>query len=203
MYITDSKTSEDWRNLKLELEESEGELLWHKAYSDFFWGRVNSRYFDPIDQLKKTDVYRGYGFIIMTTLCSLIEFIESTYRGEIYRQCNDNQLNPNEYNKSKSCFNNFLISKSPFKYKFNDAKAKEFYASIRCGLLHEASTKNGWKIWGKSDSGKEIICFESKIVFRDDFEDAIKEYIDLYRKELVRSKELQQAFIRKFDSLCE
>lgn len=202
MYLTDIRTEEDWMERRPLLIQSDDELLWRKAYIDFFWGRVDSRYLQPIATLRETDTYMGYGFTIMTVLCSLIEFIESTYNGKVYRFCNDNQLGPYEYNKSKKCFLDFLVTKKPFRDKFDDRLALNFYMYVRCGLLHEASTKDGWRILGKSDTGTEIICSEQKKVFRDDFESAIKCYLNFYVEELINDKNLQQGFIRKIDSLC-
>ncbi|MFM5101357.1 hypothetical protein [Aeromonas veronii] len=203
MLITENKTSQDWLKLKVELESNDNELMWMKAYNDFFWSRINSRYFEPIKKLRENDSYLGYGFTIMTILCSLIEFLESSYLGKNYRHCKDKDLKLYEYNRSKECFIDFLVSKSPFSERFNRDIASEFYSAIRCGLLHEASTKDGWRIWGKSESGEKIICYDQKKVFRDDFEDAVKKYMNIYRDELIKNDELKMAFIRKFDSLCQ
>ncbi|MGX5835791.1 hypothetical protein ACWIJ6_16850 [Aeromonas piscicola] len=203
MLITENKTSQDWLKLKIELESNDNELMWMKAYNDFFWSRINSRYFEPIKKLRENDSYLGYGFTIMTILCSLIEFLESSYCGKNYRHCKDKDLKLYEYNRSKECFIDFLVSRPPFSERFNRDIASEFYSAIRCGLLHEASTKDGWRIWGKSESGEEIICYDQKKVFRDDFEDAVKKYMNIYRDELIKNDEQKMAFIRKFDSLCQ
>ena len=203
MYITDSKTIDDWRAIREKLHHSSDELIWRKAFIDFFWGRIDSRYLNPIKQIREKDFYLGYGFSMLTILCSLVEFLESTYKGEKYRFCRDAELEEFEYNKSKKCFVDFLTTKNPFSARFNEDSAIDFYSSVRCGLLHEASTKNGWKVWGRSETGKVIVCVETKKVYRDDFELAVKEYIRNYGDELVSSKELQNAFIRKFDWLCE
>lgn len=203
MYLTSSKTVEDWQEIRDSLIELHDELVWRKAFTDFFWGRIQSRYFDPISKLKEHDSYDGYGFAIMALLCSLIEFLESTYQGTKYRNCKDRELQPNEYNRSKQYFVNFLTTKRPFSEKFSNSDASEFYSAIRCGLIHEASTKNGWKIWAKSGSGGDIISQQAKTVYRDDFEIALKTYIKAYGNELALDRGLQVAFIRKYDGLCE
>lgn len=46
--------------------------------------------------------------------------------------------------KSGCYFKNFLISY--FKEDFDDEKAKMFYKQIRCGILHQAETKESSKI---------------------------------------------------------
>lgn len=203
MYLTSSKTVEDWEKLRDFLEESDDEIVWRKTFIDFFWGRIQSRYLGPIDKLKEHDSYDGYGFTIMTLLCSLIEFLESTRQGTRYRYCKDRDLRSNEYNKSKQYFITFLTTRRPFSEQFSDYDASEFYSAIRCGLLHEASTKNGWKVWAKSVSGEDIISQKTKTVYRDDFEFAIRTYIKAYGDALIGNRELQAAFIRKYDGLCE
>lgn len=203
MYITNRRTVKDWQKKRESIIGSTDELEWRKAFNDFFWGRVQSRYFEPIQSLRNDDSYHGYGFTIMTLLCSLIEFLESCYEGKTYRQCNTNELDLHEYNRSKQCFIDFLTKREPFSEKFSEVEAIDFYSSVRCGLLHEASTKNGWRIKGMSDSGVDIVCMETKTVYRDDFEAAIKEYIKQYGDELASSRCLQEAFVRKFDALCE
>ncbi len=81
--------------------------------------------------------------------------------------------------------------------------ARDFYIDVRCGLLHEARTKNNWIIKGHSAKG---LLFEEEgheiILYRDDFYLALKEFIANYRQELVDSVERKAAFIRKFDRLC-
>lgn len=201
MYITSSKKVEDWKLLRKELEGSDDELLWRKTFSDFFFDRIKSRYFEPIKKIRDHDTYSGYGFAILTLLCALVEFLESTYKGHKYVYCKDDELKSFEYNKSKQCFIDFLTTKQPFQNVFTDIVAKDFYSSVRCSLLHEASTKNGWKVRAKSESGTKIICSVTKTVYRDDFESAINKYIELYREELAFKKEIQEAFIRKFESI--
>jgi len=208
MYLTDSKTVQDWQAIRADALESNDKLFWRKVYVDFFWGRIKSRYLAPIELIAKNGSYHGEGFSIVAIQCSLIEFLESTFKGEKYRYVKKPaELKDYEYSDSKKCFLSFLKNRAPFNAIFDgekaDEKAKEFYSSIRCGILHEATTKNGWRIWGKSDSGKKIICFESKKIYRDDFQDALKEYMISYGNKLVVDVELQRAFIRKFDALCE
>jgi hypothetical protein len=73
---------------------------------------------------------------------------------------------------------------------------------VRCGLLHEARTKNDWTISAKSYKGL-IADPQKKIVYRDNFQDAILQFIEDYGARLVKDKELQAAFVRKFDKLSE
>jgi hypothetical protein len=67
--------------------------------------------------------------------------------------------------------------------------------------LHEARTKDGWRILARNPKGKPIDA-NAKIVFRDDLQAAFKNFLQAYRNELLNDANLQAAFIRKFDSLC-
>jgi hypothetical protein len=95
----------------------------------------------------------------------------------------------------------FLMNAHPFRDHFNADTAKEFYTSIRCGLLHEAATKNGWRILAASPSGNELINANRKIVYRNDLQDALLAFVSDYGERLKTDVALQSAFIRKFDSL--
>jgi len=90
----------------------------------------------------------------------------------------------------------------PFAKEFlTQVLARDFYVGVRCGLVHEARTKDGWTIWGSDPSGK-IICSNNKVVYRDNFQSALLEFIDWYESALISDVPLQEAFVRKFDSLC-
>ena len=80
-----------------------------------------------------------------------------------------------------------------------------FIHYVRCGLLHEARTNGKWTIWGKSNSSKLIEnTMTVIIVYRDDFYEAIDNYIkNDYKTELLKSDERKNAFLRKYDKLCE
>ena len=42
-----------------------------------------------------------------------------------------------------------------------------------------------------------------KIMFRDEFQSGLLKFVATYRQDLMSSVELQSAFVRKFDALCE
>ncbi len=133
--------------------------------------------------------------------CSLIEFLESTFQGKNYRY--KNPVPPHEYSGSGEIFKKFLTSKKPFNAKFSKPEiAKEFYECVRCGILHEARTNQAWRVWTSSRSGS-IIDFARKIVYRDDFQDALEEFIADYCSTVPNDYELQLAFIRKYDALSQ
>jgi hypothetical protein len=82
--------------------------------------------------------------------------------------------------------------------EFGPRESHDFYASVRCGALHEARTKNGWTILAKSKSG-QIIDANLKVVYRDDFQSALEAFARWYKRELSVKRDFQEGFIRKFD----
>ena len=197
------KKSSDWRCLKDELVNYPNTALWQQAFDDYFLQRLNLRYLNPIKILQENGTLVGEGFSIMAILCTLVEFLESTFRGLRYKFVRDRkELEPFEYNVSSEIFIEFLSKRIPFSDYFDGGLAFEFYKNVRCGLLHEAQTKGGWKVWAKSYNGA-IIERESKTVYRDNFRDALDTCIADYGKKLLVERALQGAFIRKFDFICE
>jgi hypothetical protein len=200
-YIAGWNTPNDWIKFTSKLIVGGSENEWDAAFKEYYKPRLDLRYLNPIKILQENGTFQGEGFSIMTILCSLIEFLESTCQGKIYKYCPKGQKpGPNEYSSSKEMFISFLLNRDPFKNTFSKQLAIEFYSSIRCGLLHEASTKNGWRIWASSGDGK-IIDEAKKLVFRDTFEKSIRQFIDEYGTELRSNQTLQKAFLFKFDSL--
>lgn len=155
--------------------------------------------------LQQNDSQRGEGFSIVAVQCSLIEFLESTIQGKSYRHRRDADppLGQYEYSNSGSIFESFLMNRTPFNGEFvTQPLARDFYVNVRCGLLHEARTKNGWVIRGKHGSRMIDATGAPKIVYRNDFQKALLEFVTGYKKALISDSAAQEAFIRKFDSLC-
>lgn len=200
-YIAGWKTAADWQSLRVRLLAS-ASGAWDEAFTTFFETRLNLRYLHPIKVLQDNGTFQGEGFSIVAIQCSLVEFLESTAQGVNYRYLRRGEaLAPYEYKASQNVFVAFLRDRAPLSATFDEASAQDFYINVRCGLLHEARTKNGWRIWAKGPSGIVANVVE-RIVYRDNFQDALLEYIQGYGQRLPHQPVLQQAFIRKFDSLC-
>jgi hypothetical protein len=180
------------------------ERPWGKAFEDYFHTRLSLRYLGPIKVLQENGSFQGEGFSIAAIQCSLIEFLESTVQGKSYRflRKGDPQLGPHEYSSSSDIFVSFLLKRLPFSNDFTtDATARDFYEGVRCGLLHEARTKNGWTIWAKSHAYRTADA-NQKIMYRDDFQAGLLTFVEWYKDALYTDGALQEAFLRKFDSLC-
>jgi hypothetical protein len=205
-HIAGQKTVLNWLTIRPSLNDFNNLVLWNTIFTEYFQTRLKDRYLDPINSIKSDGFYSGEGFSIMTIICSLIEFLETTYQGLNYRFVNkdDPPLGDFEYSRSKKLFIEFLTLRKPFLDHFDYERAESFYKNVRCGLLHEARTNGKWTIWGSSSgtSLTETTATEI-IVYRDNFYNTLLEYVNThYKAELLADEERKRAFLRKFDRLC-
>jgi hypothetical protein len=201
--IAGKKRVSHWQALKSTLVVGGDVASWEKAYTDYFHARLWHRYLKPIKTLQSSGSTAGEGFSIVAIACSLIEFLESTIQGKSYVYSRNGNPPVGQYQCSNSgaMFESFLVTRRPFNVEFGPQEAHDFYVSVRCGVLHEARTKNGWTILAKSKSG-QIIDANLKVVYRDDFQSALEAFVRWYKQELSANCDFQEAFIRKFDGLC-
>ena len=204
MQIAGSKTVNDWNKLKKILSDFKNDEGWKSVYKDYYLARLKHRYLNPITSIRDDGSFTGEGFAIMAIICSLVEFLESTYQGINYRYRKkiDAPLTSLEYDGSEAIFVSFLTQRHPFNKEFDEPTAKDFYKNVRCGLLHEARTNGNWTIWGV---GNELIgkAKNETIIYRNNFFDATEMFIKDFEDELLNNDDRKQAFIRKFDNLCE
>src|SRR6267378_126363 len=165
--IAGSKTVADWQAFRAKLAPGADKGLWQEAARDYFHERLSTRYLEPIRAIQEHRTLQGEGFSMVAIQCTLVEFLESTARGLSYRYIRPGQrLGQHEYSNSSRLFVSFLWQRQPFAKEFlTQVLARDFYVGVRCGLLHEARTKDGWTIWGSDPSGK-IICPNDKVVYR-------------------------------------
>jgi hypothetical protein len=198
--IAGRKTIADWIAFRTKLKNEKGKALWQQAGTDYFYKRVQTRYTQPIRILRYSKMPEGEGFSIVTLQCALIEFLAATVLGKNYRY--PAPSNEFEYSKSKLIFEAFLSSNPPFSNSFSRKTAGDFYLSVRCGLLHEARTKDGWRIRTEK-AGVGAVDPQMKIVYRNTLQNDLERFVKLYRKNLLTDACLQNAFIRKFDHLAD
>ena len=185
-----------WGNSK----ESEWEVVFELLHT-----RIKTRFLNPIDWILEKRYDSGEGFSVVALQCILIEFLEAFYQGKIYTT--SKKPRKFEYNSSKQLFSDFLMNHEPFSNHFTSKNnANGFFNNIRCGLLHEAATKETSKI-NNAPSHDMLVLFESNDssnmrIYRENFYKAIKEFIESYRTELLSNMELQINFIRKMDYIC-
>lgn len=201
--ISGDKKIKDWIKLRSEIDNNPNDdNLWEKAFNEFLYNRIETRYLNPIKEINKKFNYQGEGFSIVTLQCALIEFLETTITGETYKYSNPNPKNF-EYNKSKLKFINFLEKRFPFNKIFDSDLATRFYENVRCGLLHEAQTKVSWLI--RVDNKRNLIENRSNgtIVFdRIKFQELLEIFFKRYKEDLKKNNNLKNALKRKINSIC-
>jgi hypothetical protein len=189
-----AKTTVNWQALRVRLLANEP-AAWDEAFDDYVCERLRPRYLEPIQVLQESGKFRGEGFSIVAIQCGLVEFLESTMQGINYRHQGGGKY---EYRKSQKVFVAFLENRKPFSDTFKNGSALDFYIGVRCGLMHEAQTKNGWRI---KANGAAVADIAGKIIYRNNFQKALHQFINQYGIDLKNIPGLQQAFIRKFDNL--
>jgi hypothetical protein len=130
--------------------------------------------------------------------------LETFRSGKTYRRATKEwPLNQQtEYFVSEPIFKNFLTKQEPFKSHFSiNSLADNFYENVRCAILHEAATRNGWTIRVDTSSLIEIRD-DFPVLNRVLFVEGIKTYLQNYKLELLGTKELKVCFTRKMDSIC-
>jgi hypothetical protein len=196
--IAGKKTVSDWKHLRSEIQtDPPDNEVWEKAYG-FFYERLETRYFAPIQAIQSMQRDEGEGFAIMAIVCSLIEFLEATHKGTHYVHRNPN-TNNYEYNNSKQYFIDFL-SRAEVAARLPLTNPGGFYSEVRCGLLHEAMTKGDWVIKARSSNSVYKVEGLLHIIYRDNFTTALEDYLrDDYKNKLLNETDVQQAFIRKMN----
>lgn len=108
-----------------ELEEARDK----KQIVAFVRERFTERYITPLQRERKLK----HGFCTMAICCLLIEALESFWQG-----WGDSRK------KSELAFISFFERNKNLKifHEFAD----NFFRNVRCGILHQAETKNGWRI---------------------------------------------------------
>ena len=199
--IAGELTAEDWQNRKKKLNSQPSPKLWEETFDEFLMKRLSLRYLDPIKSIQEEGKAKGEGFAVVSIQCALIEFLAALKKGKNYKfKSKGVKLGDHEYSGSRKLFCCFLQTESPFKEWFRTKEnAEDFYANVRCALLHEAMTKGGWRIWATDGAGVNV---QNKLVRRDELQKGITCYLKMYGELLSKDSATQKAFIRKFDHLA-
>lgn len=182
MRISPQYSVRDWQARSFSTEED-----WHTAI-DIFADRIYGRFIKPIDVIKG---YEYAGFAVIALDCLLIETLQQFKEGLSKSQ------------KSGGAFVRFL-TESSFKSYFDGKKATLFYKQFRCGILHQAETKES-----------SIIRIDSPLVNYSDDKKGLVINRCLFHKQLVTelenyisqlqdpsNKDLRMKFKRKMDFIC-
>lgn len=216
--IAGNLTISDWGNLEMLLKK-EDDKNWGLAFH-FFEERIKTRYFNPIYAILSMDLLSGEGFAVVNLQCSLIETIESFingwkfstdpygwYKNKIVLGQNDKQIT-----KNQRIFESFFNNRDPFKNYSQKISGETFYTDVRCGLLHEAQTKNNWKIKKGIENGEAYkLDGNFNIIYRENFQRDLEILIENYRRAIINGVgfddisacELRENFIAKFNHICK
>lgn len=206
-------TIEDWN--KLDKNKND---YWKEACK-FFEERIETRYLEPIKAIQKLNINEGEGFTMVSLQCSLIETFECFINGWLF-YLEERRLVWKDKNKVIAKYKNkdvnsgqvFISFFDKFENEFNDLKGKDFYSSVRCGLLHETQTKNNWVI-RVADNGTDK-CYDDKedkkIIYRNNFQKKLKKLLENYQQALIDGKgfrkvsaeDLRNNFIAKMNHIC-
>lgn len=215
------KEIDDWKNLRLKLNQDYSfNDEWETAIL-LFDTRLKRKFFKPVQTIIDQQTLEGEGFTIVTVQCSLIEMLSAFRKGEIYNHKNKTGTPKFEYFESKKMFTSFLKTANIFEDLFWKSDktvppfdADDFYTSVRCGLMHEARTKNKWFINAapKTMKIKTETNFlqqkgDKKIIYRTILHYRLLSYLTDYQNELRQTnkegKMLRKYFARKLDHLFE
>ena len=191
---TEKLDKKTWSSIRPHLKNSyDYNVTWEKVIT-LFKQRIDDFYFNPINSILKPNSQKGEGFAIVTLQCALIETFAAFKHGKIYNSKKKGKLPNYEYSGSSVFFIAFLLSEEIFKDHFftidaNGVKkenypynAKEFYERVRCGLMHEARTKEDWRITAnpkKTGSNRFIgKDGDDKVIHRTVLNDKLKDYFN-------------------------
>lgn len=181
----------DWKKLdkKLDLDNSQD---WCEAIK-ILEARIKGRYLDPVDELieldkKREPTDRVFGFTILAIDCIIVETLQVFIEGGVV-------------GSTRVRFVNFLTGRPSFSKHFDEKSACRFYYNFRNGLLHEAETRSGGRVWSVGELLK--ITDTGLIINRTKFHEALKSEFESYLTELrdTNNANLRQNFRNQMDSV--
>lgn len=186
-----------WRNLRPSLTVGNDIKAWSDAIG-VLKDRIESRFFEPIQRLRNASdsADLGFGFAMLTLDCLLIDTIQSFREGRI---------KGSEQSTSKAFLNFFRLSDSlNGEFRSRRIIVDEFFDAIRCGLMHDGETRQGWRV-RKCDENKILEkSADGYILYRDNFHAAIQNEFHKYLQDLASGTNtlLQENFVKRMDAIC-
>lgn len=138
-----------------------------KSISIFIYHRLYSRYLKPFEFANKSfNTQFRNGFSIMANCCLLIETLESFKNGW-----------EDTLKLSEKAFEQFFQTDKFFSEFI--AFEKDFYRNVRCGILHQGETLQGWKVTRMNrnlfNSGTKTV---DALTFHSRLKKSLKQYCD-------------------------
>lgn len=156
---------------------------------DFIYHRLHRRYIMP---LSKVPVKYKSGFLIMATACLMIATLQSFYEGT--------KVTPKP---NRDAFKEFFErEKTDFPALAEDSA--NFYKSIRCGILHQAETKNGYRL--TRNPNEPLFDKKAKTINANKFMEALDRCLENYIGTLRVAKPSSLVWknaVRKLTFICD
>ncbi len=125
--------------------------------------RLSSKYLFPFENQDKDE---KSGFAMMACYCLLIETLQAFREGK----------DQTERQQNGCAFCHFFRNETENPLGVFENIATDFYKNVRCGLLHQGETSNGWKIRRDGD----LFNTETKTINANKFGGALKEVLERY-----------------------
>jgi hypothetical protein len=151
-----------------------------EALGRFIQERFDERYFNPI-----INSSTKHGFAMLAIGCLVIESLESFYQGK-----------GDTKGQSQEMFRSFFVRNTPFKVFARDDGW--FFKNIRCGILHQAETRGGWKIFRKGP----LCDVNKKTINATRFLQELRRVVAGYAKQIESDDNCWQCFKNKMDFVC-
>ena len=157
------------------------------AIINFVVERFTERFISPLKRNTK------HGFCMMAVNCLMIETLACFRQGWVDTKPKDSAL---------KAFKFFFGKNEGFK-DFRQY-AKSFYEDVRCGILHQAETKNGWRIIRRGDLFVPATKTINATKFQIELEKALKNYGELLdTSEWNEERGVWANFRKKMDVVCK
>jgi hypothetical protein len=186
MRISPRYDVDDWKRLTFSAESD-----WQKAI-DIFADRIHGRFLKVVDMIEH---YKHAGFAVMALDCLLIETLQQFREGDA----------DTPKNKSGEYFVRFLTD-TAFADFFTKEMAANFYDQIRCGILHQAETKENSILLIRSDiplvaptpDGRGLVI--NRILFHKQLVRVFEEYVSSLRDP--SQAQVRSNLRKKMDLIC-
>ena len=193
-YVSHVDTKDSYCELNLDKDNIDNEKL--KIAIEIFKNRMDGRFWDSIgllrNNLNNDKGLQRYAFAITAIDTLLIETFAQ------FRDGRDTTESPNKEKYAK-----FLVEEFPQEF-CNQTRAEKFYSWIRCGILHQAQTKN---LSGLTYGKDYVIGYENGylLVSVDRLTDLLHAWYERYCERLEDTSEddLRKNFVQKMDYICE
>jgi len=150
------------------------------ALACFVRERFDERYFRPVE-----DSRSKHGFALMAIGCLVIEALESFYQGLADTR-----------GKSAEMFRRFLNRGTPL--RVFGGRNNWFYRDVRCGILHQAETRGGWRI----RRAGALFDASTRTINASRFLRELRKQVEAYSNQLAQDDDCWKRFQIKMQAVC-